>query len=101
MRPPSERLKTSLTTGNLWMHILKLLKKPKYAYEINNLLGFKTKKVTVYSVLYRLEWDGYIEKVFEKKGRGPKRKYYKITNKGKSELKKARSILSKLSKKLK
>lgn len=81
-----KRLVKTLTSGNLWLYVLKLLsEKPMYGYEViqNIKSSFKinVKTVTVYVVLYRLTNEGLIRAV-EKNGR----KYYEITSRGKAEL---------------
>ena len=85
MRKPIERLESSLTLNNLWLYSLKLLsEKPMFSRElykqIKEQCKVKANIITVYSVLYRLERDGYIERS------GNYRKYYRVTEKGKKEL---------------
>lgn len=86
---PLERLKHSITNGNLWPYILMLsLESEIYAYVlpdlINKKFGFKPNKIMVYIVLYKLESSGYIKSKYRER-----RKYYSITKKGKELLKKA------------
>lgn len=101
MRSPSERLEQSLTTDNLWLHILKILKKPCYAYEMGDRLSrLDANMMTIYSVLYRLELGGYIRQVFKRRANGPDRKYYVITAKGAKELKNGKALLKKVTKAL-
>lgn len=101
VRRPSERLEQSLTTDNLWLHILKALKRPCYAYEMGTKLSnLNANKMTIYSVLYRLELGGYIKQTFKKRAQGPDRKYYVITAKGRAELKKGRLLLRKVTRAL-
>ncbi|GBC68772.1 hypothetical protein HRbin01_00457 [archaeon HR01] len=94
-----ERLVRKITHENLWLYILSLLKKePLYGYEIRRKIegrfGFKPGQVTAYIVLYRLEREGYIYVIRKEKGsRGPSRKYYGITEKGREVLEKARTFL--------
>ncbi|MBI1972098.1 MAG: helix-turn-helix transcriptional regulator [Candidatus Aenigmarchaeota archaeon] len=93
---PSERLRKSLTVDNLWQHVLKNLRTPRYAYDLTRRLkGLKANMVTVYSVLYKLETGGYIKKAFSGKGGGPARKYYVATNRGVKELALGKKILRK------
>jgi len=81
-----ERLQRKLTKENLWIHILAALKnKPMYGYEIANYLR-KEKKfdvaiITVYSVLYKMEREGLIER---KGGNilNMRKIYYTATEKG-------------------
>jgi len=94
-----ERLVRKLTHENLWLYILTLLsRKPLYGYEVRKMIeqefGFKPGRVTSYAVLYRLEKDGLIKVVSERKGsRGPSRKYYMITDRGLQTLAKAKQFL--------
>jgi len=96
-----ERLQKSNTKENLWLYILSLLKERElYGWEIRSLIekefSFRPGLITPYRVLYRLEGDGFV-----KSERKERRRIYKITGKGKKELKKAknfyREILNKLS----
>lgn len=101
MKEPSIRLLDSITKDNLWIYILSLLmKKEMYPYEIRREItkafGFNPGLVTAYVVLYKLEKDGYVKSGEKMKISGPERKYYKITPKGKDELKKGKIIFKKL-----
>jgi DNA-binding PadR family transcriptional regulator len=94
------RLRASLTTGNLWLHILSLLRRKRlYAYALQNEMqkhaGFSQGLIMNYLILYKLENEGLIASEFE--GR---RKYYSITAKGRGELAKAKKYLRELSAKL-
>jgi DNA-binding PadR family transcriptional regulator len=102
MDPPApvKRLKRLLTSGNLWLYILSLLKKKKlYAYELDKLIessfSFRPNKIMVYIVLYRLENEGLITSQYNER-----RKYYTITKKGGDSLKIARDYFKSLSGKL-
>jgi len=85
------RLIKKLTKENLWLYILKLLQdRPMYAYEIYKTIhgqfGFTTATITVYVVLYKMQREGLIQIAEEKTAVGkPKRKYYRITEKGHQE----------------
>jgi DNA-binding PadR family transcriptional regulator len=97
---PMQRLKRTLTKGNLWLYILSELKKGRvYAYglskDIEKTFGWSHGLITSYVVLYKLEKEGLISSEFE--GR---RKYYRITRKGAGELGKAKRYLSQLSRRL-
>ncbi|MBC7074130.1 PadR family transcriptional regulator [Candidatus Parcubacteria bacterium] len=89
---PFERLKKMNTKDNLWLYILFLLnEKSVYGWEIPKLVkekfGFLPGKITPYRVLYRLEKDGFVEsQLIERK------RIYKITEKGKEELNKAKEF---------
>ena len=97
---PFERLQKSNTIENLWIYILLLLKKKSlYGWEIPAAIerefGFKPGKITPYRVLYRLEGNGFVKSKME--GR---RRIYQITEKGKTELNKAKNFYKKLLNKL-
>ncbi|MDD4625141.1 MAG: PadR family transcriptional regulator [Candidatus Paceibacterota bacterium] len=88
------------TKDNLWIYILSLLcEKETYGWELPAMVeeryGFKPGKITPYRVLYRLESDGFVESKS-----GQRRRIYKITDKGKKELQRAKDfyqeILSKI-----
>ena len=98
MRKPAERLFDSITRDNLWIYILKILSKDDYhpyilRKEIESKFGFKPGKMTSYIVLKRLEHDGYVKVVKREAVNGPERIYYRITPKGKKEIKKAENII--------
>jgi len=98
MRKPSEKLFDSITKDNLWIYILKILLKGNYhpyviREKIEKNFGFRPGKVTSYIVLKRLENEGYVKIVKREAISGPERIYYKITQKGKEEIKKAEDIL--------
>lgn len=87
---PMKRLKRSLTIENLWIYILSTLKeRDMHAYnifkEMDKRYGIKSGLVTPYVVLYKLEEDNYITGYDS--GR---RRYYKITEKGKALLRRAK-----------
>jgi len=98
---PFERLQKLNTKGNLWIYILSLLKKREiYGWEIRSLVdkkfNFKPGLITPYRVLYRLEKGGFVKSEMKER-----RRIYKITEKGKKELKKAKNFYKKLLKKIK
>ncbi len=97
MRSPSERFEKSMTSDNLWIYILSLLKrKEMYPYEIRKAVkqeyGFSPGNVTAYIVLKKLETGGFVRKASVSKGNGPERGYYSITENGRKELEKANEI---------
>jgi PadR family transcriptional regulator PadR len=101
MVTPSERFEDALTKDNLWIYILTLLQKETlYPYEIRERVkkrfGFYPGNVTAYIVMKKLESEGYIRFVRVLKESGPNRKYYKITERGKKELEKAKEIYKKM-----
>jgi len=101
-----ERLRRKLTTENLWLYILRMLKdRPMYAYEVKKSLkerfDFSPATVTVYVVLYRLLNTGLIRL---RKEAGlllrPERKYYEITEEGQRLLEKGIALLRSVEEKL-
>lgn len=97
---PISRLENSITHGNLWLSILSLSSSaPIYAYalpaQIQKKFGFTPSRLMVYLVLYKLEEEGLLSGYDEKK-----RKYYRISAKGKKCLADGKKLLSKQSKRL-
>jgi|GEM_PF-664682 len=97
---PIKRLKRLLTSGNLWLYILSLAKQKEiYAYELDSEIEkeffFRPNKIMVYVVLYKIENEGLIESKYKKR-----RKYYRITKKGRETLDLAREYFTILSGKL-
>ncbi|RLF08006.1 MAG: PadR family transcriptional regulator [Thermoprotei archaeon] len=94
-----ERLVKKLTVEVLWLYIVRMLtERPMYGYEIAKELksrfGFSPARITVYTVLYRMEREGLIES--ELKGGLPRalgRRYYRLTSKGVKVFKKAERFL--------
>lgn len=100
LEKPLARLKRSLTIENLWIYILSVLKeRDMHAYsifkEMDRRYGIKPGIVTPYVVLYKLEEENYITGYDS--GR---RRYYKITEKGRSILKRAKEEIKNVLKKL-
>ncbi len=98
---PIKRLKRLLTSGNLWLYLLSLIRinKKLYAYELDKQIEkeffFRPNKIMVYVVLYKLENEGLISSEFKER-----RKYYTITKKGIETLELAREYFKILSDKL-
>ncbi len=98
---PVKRLRSLLTSGNLWLYILSLIRINKriHAYKLDDEIEkeyfFKPNKVMIYIVLYKLENEKLIKSEFE--GR---RKYYTITKKGIETLEFAKEYFRLLSGKL-
>ncbi len=98
---PLRRLRRLLTSENLWLYVLSLLKRRKslYAYELDEAIekrfGFRPNKIMIYIVLYRLEAEGLIRSEFQER-----RKYYALTEKGDDALGQARGYFKTLSAKL-
>ncbi len=89
------RLTKKMTKEMLWIYILRLLQeRPHYGYEIKELITkrFKFSPATVsgYAIIYRLKTDGLIE---EQQSEESPRKYYAITEKGKSAMHAAKRFL--------
>ncbi|MHA1835857.1 MAG: PadR family transcriptional regulator [Candidatus Odinarchaeia archaeon] len=97
-----KRLKNKLTKENLWLYILRLLQeKPRYGYEIKaeikNRFKFSPAIVTGYVILYKMKREGLVsERWGEKNNNRPDRKYYVITEKGLTALKKAKELIKAL-----
>jgi DNA-binding PadR family transcriptional regulator len=98
---PIKRLSRLLTSENLWLYVLSLLKRSRklYAYELDAAIekgfGFRPNKIMIYIVLYKLEGEGLIRSEFQER-----RKYYALTEKGGSALEAARGYFRNLSSKL-
>jgi DNA-binding PadR family transcriptional regulator len=98
---PIKRLKNQLTSGNLWLYLLSLIKAQKklYAYnldsEIEREFFFKPSKVMIYVVLYKLEDEKLIKSEFQER-----RKYYSLTKTGAQTLENAKQYFKILSDKL-
>lgn len=91
------RLVNKLTKEMLWIYILRLLQeRPHYGYELKQLVterfGFSPATVSGYAIIYRLIKDGLIA---EQRSSDSPRKYYEITELGKSAMKDAKEFLSK------
>jgi DNA-binding PadR family transcriptional regulator len=98
---PIKRLKHLLTSGNLWLYILSLIRSRGeiYAYSLDEQIEkeflFRPNKIMVYVVLYKLEAEGLITSEFRER-----RKYYSITKKGVQALDSAREYFRVLAGKL-
>lgn len=62
-----ERLRRKLTVENLWLYIVNvLLEGPTYPYDVRRRIrdkfGFTPSTITVYTVIYRMEREGLLEK---------------------------------------
>lgn len=103
-------LSSDIIRGHINTIILKLLlNEDMYGYQISKTIhsvtdgAFELKEATMYSSLKRLESDGSITWYWGDESQGGRRKYYKITEKGKSSYSEnkhnweyAKSILDKL-----
>ncbi len=98
---PIKRLRHLLTSGNLWLYLLSLIRKEGelYAYSLDERIEkeflFRPNKIMVYVVLYRLEGEGLISSQFRER-----RKYYRLTGKGAQALGSAREYFKALAGKL-
>ena len=85
------KISSDLLRGHTDTIILKLLLDgDKYGYEITKLIQtnsrgeYELKEATMYSSVRRLEADGDIEWYWGDESQGGRRKYFRITEKGKS-----------------
>ena len=91
----NDKYERQMKKGVLDMLVLKLLEsEPRYGYQIIQELKdksgdvFSLKDGTLYPILYRLEDDGLVvSRWSEAVGKQVPRKYYEITQNGRSELK--------------
>lgn len=88
-----ERLRNSITKGNLWLYILSVLEDgaatPSEIREsVRREFGVSAAAITFYSVLYRLSREGMV-----KKSSAAFRSAYEATARGKEELEKARKLI--------
>ena len=87
----SKGFATELKRGTLELILLHLLdERPKYGYELVRELQsgdeIQIKEGTVYPVLYRLEERGLVAPEWQARSRGVPRKYYQLTEGGRSRL---------------
>jgi PadR family transcriptional regulator PadR len=81
------------TTSLVLLNVLNGSKQPMYGYQIAKLLEENTpdlpmmKQGTLYPVLRSLEENGLLSSMVEPSVSGPPRRYYKITDDGRSALK--------------
>ena len=101
LRLALERLQEKLTKENLWLYILQLLRtRELYAYEIRDKIkdafGFETAKITIYVVLYKMEREGLVNSVTERReNANTTRRYYKPTEAGMRALEGGKVLLRK------
>ncbi len=86
----TNKISSDLLRGHTDTMILKLLLDgDKYGYEISSLIQanssgeYELKEATMYSSLRRLEGDGCITSYWGDETQGGRRRYYRITGKGK------------------
>ena len=97
---PLARLARKVGVENLWLYVLaELSRGDSYPYELAKAIerdfGVKTGKVLPYVVLSKLEAEGFVES-YERE----RRKYYRITERGRQLLKEGVSYLRGLADKL-
>lgn len=87
------KINKELMKGSTVILILTLLdRKDMYGYEMTKEMEkhsdgvFTLKEGTLYPILHTLESENYVESYWDEKD-GRKRKYYRITKRGKAELK--------------
>ncbi len=85
----ANKISSDLLRGHTDTMILKLLMDgDKYGYEISKLIyansssGYELKEATLYSSLKRLESEGCITAYWGDETQGGRRRYYKVTEKG-------------------
>ena len=74
-----------LKRGILNMCILQLLKEDRYGYDLIKIVQniFKdTDESTIYAILRRLNKEGLTDMYYSEVSNGPKRKYYRISDRG-------------------
>ena len=88
--------KLDMRTGSTSVMVLRLLAdQPMYGYQIVKELQrrsegyFDLEQGTLYPALHRLENDGLVRSQWEVVADGPSRKYYHLTDKGRTELEKS------------
>lgn len=100
MRTLKDKYESQMKKGVLDMLVLQLLEKEeKYGYQIISELKvksnerFQLKEGTLYPILYRLEEDKFVESRWsEAKGKKVPRKYYVITEEGRTALKEIKEL---------
>jgi len=88
-----------MPSGFFKFHTLRLLnEKPMYGYEIIKEIERKTEKKpsqgSIYPILHELETNGFVEATWQVEEKGPSRKYYNITDKGREEFERAKQKLT-------
>lgn len=95
---PIKRLRRHLTIENLWLYILSIIRRDGecYAYtlpeQIEKDFYFRPSGVMVYIVLHMLEGEGLIKSEMRER-----RRYYRLTEKGRGTLSEAKKYFRLLS----
>ncbi|MCS7104755.1 MAG: PadR family transcriptional regulator [Thermofilaceae archaeon] len=97
---PLARLMRKVGIENLWLYVIaELCRNDVYPYELAKAIerdfGFKPGKVLPYVVLSKLEAEGFVESYVHER-----RRYYRVTSKGKALLRDGVMYLRNLSDKL-
>ena len=90
-------IKKELTKGSSALLVLSVLENEEmYGYQIIKEIEkrsedvFSFKEGTLYPILHAFEKDGYVESYWQESNQGRKRKYYRITDKGRKILVKSK-----------
>lgn len=93
---PSKDAVSDLIRGNIDAIVLRILAEgDNYGYEILKAVGersggaYEMKEPSLYACLKRLESHGWVEGYWGGETQGARRKYYRLTDAGRGELKKA------------
>lgn len=90
------RLRRSLTKGNLWIYILATLEEGQATpgeirKKVKSRHGFAPAPITFYSVLYKLKREGLVQRTSDEF-----RTAYGVTGAGRAELVRARDLLDRV-----
>jgi len=87
------RFSRELVKGSTGLVVLSLLQeRPMYGYEIVQVVNERTggrltwKEGSLYPCLHRLETDGYVSSRWQEASNGRRRKYYRLTSRGRTAL---------------
>lgn len=102
----NDKYERQMKKGVLDMLVLKLLEEePKYGYQLITEMKEKSdgtfflKEGTLYPILYRLEDEGFVESQWsEPEGKQVTRKYYVITEQGRSALEQIYAVWEQINK---
>jgi PadR family transcriptional regulator PadR len=91
MEPGGTRALTQLRRGVLEYCVLALLReRPHYGFDLVRRLGeadgLLTSEGTIYPLLSRLRKDGLVTTTWQESGSGPPRRYYDLTDAGRTAL---------------
>ena len=95
-----ERVVRNLTKEMVWVYVATILKERNmYAYqlprEIRSRFGFDVARVTVYSVLYRMQREGLVRSSKQNVVSGPSKRFYELTDMGSEKLSAASDFIKK------